>query len=803
MSMLANHNAISAGGYTIQRSLRFRGSATAYLSRTMGSPTSQNVWTYSTWIKISSPSAYLYILNSASTNPGENCYIFNGQLYYTANVSGGTSGVQKISAAVFRDPSAWYHIVIQKNASANSGLGFVKIWVNNQEITSWSTNAYFGTQSLTPNYINVSGTVNYINYVNSAASDCYLAEVNFIDGQALTPSSFGQTDVLTGVWTAKKYTGTYGNNGFYLPFTDTSSTTNLVKDSSGNGNNWTPNNISLTAGVTYDSMIDSPTLGAAGTQPVGNYAVLNPLSKRLTNLTLSDANLTGAFGVSGQNSTALSTLSVSSGKWYFEAVSTNGSGMMVGIVQNNAANMNTVATTAAYVGVMPTGYGYYADSNKYNNGVGTAYGATFTTNDIIGTAFDADAGTLVFYKNGVSQGTAFTGITGEYFLAISGGSGVSQSINFGQRPFSYTPPTGFKSLCTTNLPDSTIVKGNQYMDAVLWTGNDVNNRVISGLNLSPDLAWIKCRSTAHDHNLTDIVRGTSKTLASNQTAAEVTNVNGAVSSFDTSSITLTQGSSGFAEVNNTSKTYVAWLWDAGSSTVTNTSGSISSQVRANTTAGVSIVTYTGTGANATVGHGLGVAPKMVIVKRRDNGIGATNWYVYHSGVNGGVNPQQYNLKLNLTNAQAGLTAIWNDTAPTSTVFTVGTNTEVNGSSGTFVAYCFAEIAGFSKFTSYTGNGSTDGVFVYLGFRPKYIMLKRSDAAGPNWQTYDTSRSPYNATTAVLYPNLSNAEANWTNGLDILSNGFKIRESNTDINASGGTYIVAAWAENPFKNSLAR
>jgi len=233
----------------------------------------------------------------------------------------------------------------------------------------------------------------------------------------------------------------------------------------------------------------------------------------------------------------------------------------------------------------------------------------------------------------------------------------------------------------------------------------------------------------------------------------------------------------------------------------NFAGSIASTVSANTTAGFSIVTYTGTGSNATVGHGLGVAPAMVIIKRRDNGSGATNWRVYQQEINGGVNPAQYYLSLNSNAAQAGLSAMFNDTPPTSTVFNIGTHVSVNGSGGTLVAYCFAEVEGYSKFDKYTGNGSTDGPFVYTGFRPSWIMMKDTDTG--DWLIYDTSRNLYNLSGSYLQSNNNDAEGTESNGIDILSNGFKQRNTFSNLNSSGNTYIYMAFAENPFKNSNAR
>jgi len=337
----------------------------------------------------------------------------------------------------------------------------------------------------------------------------------------------------------------------------------------------------------------------------------------------------------------------------------------------------------------------------------------------------------------------------------------------------------------------TISNGSKYMQAVTYTGTGATQTITVGFQ--PDLVWIKSRSAATDHKLTDSVRGVTKALISDTTGAETTDTNG-VTAFTSTGFTL-----GSDSVYNTNgATYVAWCWQAGQgSSSSNTSGSITSTVSVNTTAGFSVVTYTGNATTgATVGHGLGVKPAMVILKTRAGGI--EGWPVWQKS----LASESYFLRLNETSATyTSLSNRW--TAFSSTTITLGNNTETNGSGYTYVAYCWAEIAGFSKFGSYTANASTDGPFIYTGFRPKYILIKGS-VAGNNWVTLDTSRSTYNQVAAYLLPNVSNAEGTAGDYIDILSNGFKIRDSGSDVNySSGATYIYMAFAENPFKNALAR
>jgi len=329
------------------------------------------------------------------------------------------------------------------------------------------------------------------------------------------------------------------------------------------------------------------------------------------------------------------------------------------------------------------------------------------------------------------------------------------------------------------------------MAATLYTGNGGTQAVANttnGVQFQPDLVWVKSRSAAYSNWLNDSVRGAGTSLSSNLTDAD-TNYTAYFTSFATNGFNLAGGSNAF---NSNGTTYVGWQWKAGGTAVSNTSGTITSQVSANTTAGFSVVTYTGTGANATVGHGLGVAPSMVICKSR----GVSDWAVYHI-----VTTAAGVLWLNLTNAYGVYSAAWNSTAPTSSVFSVGTADATNKVSTGTVAYCFAAVAGYSAFGSYTGNGSTDGPFVYLGFRPRFVLVKNTGGAS-QWYLYDSSRDTYNIATNGLFPSSAQAETSiaW---VDFLSNGFKVRATSTDFNGSGTTYIYACFAENPFKYANAR
>ena len=330
---------------------------------------------------------------------------------------------------------------------------------------------------------------------------------------------------------------------------------------------------------------------------------------------------------------------------------------------------------------------------------------------------------------------------------------------------------------------TTIKKPSDYFNTVLYTGTG-SSLAVTGVGFQPDWLWIKNRSTANENIVFDSVRGVEKRLLTDGTQAELTTTNH-LSSFDSDGFTV-PGLTG--NTGGSSDNYVAWNWLAdNTSGSSNTDGSITSNVSANTTSGFSIVSYTGTGSNATVGHGLGVAPKFIIVKSRSS---AFSWGVQTSTGAG------FEMNLNNTEAQTATSVYWNSTDPTSSVFSVGTNAATNNSGDNYIAYVFAPIKGFSKFGSYTGNGNADGTFVYTGFKPAFVIMKRYDTAD-NWVLQDNTRDPYNPSDTRLFPDDSGADSTNSNyNMDFLSNGFKLKNTNTNSNASGGNYIYMAFAEEP-------
>ena len=786
----------ASGGYNLENSLRFRSSAGAYLNRTPATAGNRKTFTISLWMKGSLESSPALFQARESSSTGQPHFVLmgsNGSLYILDQ----SPTIQIITTAVFRDPSAWYHVVVAIDTTEAIAADRAKIYVNGDKIESFNTLNTFPLNYDTA----VNNTVRHLvgaRMPNSSTAlvtylDGYLTEVNFVDGQALTPSDFGEYNEDTGVWQPIKYTSTYGTNGFYLKGRGT--------DNSGNGNNWTENNFNTTnsALTTYDIMTDVPTLTNEDT---ANYCTLNPLNALIVApYGVLDANLTytshnAVWRASG------ATIYPTTGKWYYEGFfGTLGSGSYLGIGLKIPGLVG-----AEYVGQTANSWGILGNNTflaTYTGNVATNnVSVTITTSTAVQVAVDFDAGKMWFgYNNNwLASGNPSTGANPTYTFTpntqlqpILCAHNCTTYINFGQRPFAYTPPTGYLKLNTFNLPDSSIVDGSENFNTVLYTGNGTSQS-ITGVNFQPDWLWLKSRSNVASHGLFDVSRvisGVPAILSTNTFSAENT-ADTYISSFDSDGFSVNSNTSG----NGSGQTYVSWNWKAGGAAVSNTDGTITSQVSANPTAGFSVVTYSGAGANATVGHGLGVAPSMVILKNRTGiGLGVT----YHSG----MISASYWMGLGLSQAQ-GITTFWNDTAPSSSVFSLGgNNVNTNSSSHNYVAYCFAEVEGYSKMGNYTGNGSTDGPFIYTGFRPAWILIKRADAAG-HWYVLDSARSGFNLTNAMLAPNLSAAEFSTTeNNEDFLSNGFKLRTSNVESNANGATYIYTAFAENPFKNSLAR
>ena len=810
MSLIQGNLAKSAAGdfysHPIEQSLRFNDDDSAYLSRTPASAGNRKTWTWSGWVKRGNIDVgYVLFSDNKLSNFGGIRIHSNG--FLRLNFGTSASNYYADTAMLFRDTSAWYHIVCVADTSNATSTDRLRVYVNGVRQT---LSGDFPSQNFESDLNSVISHSIGINtsYPSELLSDGYMAEVHFIDGTALDASSFGETK--SGVWIPKAYAGSYGTNGFYLDFGNSGS---IGADVSGNGNNFTANNLAAT-----DVVLDSPT---------NNFCTLNPANP--TNCILGEGNL--KTGISnGSLYSVGSTFTVgSSQKWYWETciVTDPSNGYpeigLLPITRSNLDNNAMFSQDSSGTFTFETTLGHLSLN-------GTFRAATYTAaslNDVMMFAYDASTRRIWIGLNGTwfnsgnpSAGTGYLGTLNndwgdDLCVTANGYTAGRQTLNFGQDSsfagvktaqgntdangygdFYYAPPTGYLALCTANLevPDAMNPaldnSPQDYFNTVLYTGNG-SSQSITGVGLQPSWTWIKRRDSAAYHHIYDAIRGGTKVLYSNATDSEQTSAGG-LTSFDSDGFSI----GNHASVNTSGGSYVAWNWKANGSGVSNTDGSITSTVSANTDAGFSIVSWVGTEATATVGHGLNSAPEMIIVKDRDT---AYNWVVYSESI-GNTNY----LRLNTTDASATYN-MWNNTSPTSSVFSLSGYDWVNNLNDDMIAYCFHSVEGFSKFGSYTGNGSTDGTFVYTGFRPAFLLIKRTDGGTNNWVIYDKERDPYNYVDDRLYPNLSSAESGGgaSYSYDFLSNGFKLRSIGSEHNISGGTYIYMAFAENPFKYSTAR
>jgi hypothetical protein len=797
MSGLTGNNILAGSsgqvsGYEIEQSLRFEDGDSPYLTRQYSSAGNRKTYTLSCWVKRGALGDKRIFGADGSSN-----FAWVLQFDSSDKISVGAYNVgyvyQVVTTAVYRDVGAWYHIVVSTDTTQATASDRIKIYVNGEQETAFDTASYPSLNLDTSINDNTASRPHGIGYIPGSGGDYdgYLAELNVIDGQALDASNFGETDLLTNQWIPKKYVGTYGTNGFYLNFSNSAS---LGADSSGNGNNFTPTNLAAT-----DQVLDSPT---------NNFATLNPLWSTSGGV-FSEGNLKSSLTADS----VTGSIANLSGKYYYECYALSSSGLYIGISDDTLfLDDSSFTYNQVYVYIGNNGY-------KGGNGSAVAYGSTYTTGDIIGVAYDLNSGSITFYKNGISQGTAFSsGFAGAYRPFIHGASTSNIVANFGQDSsfagnktaqnntdsngkgdFYYAPPSGYLALCEDNLPDPSIALPGDHFNTVLYTGDGSASNSITGVGFQPDLSWFKVRSTTYDHQLHDAVRGAGNAIYSNLTNAE--GALGTVSSFDSDGFTV--DASSYIGTNASGQTFVAWNWKAdNTSGSSNTDGTITSTVSANPTAGFSIVKFVNaSGTNQeTVGHGLSQSPDLIISKNLDTNV--NNWAVFHSSV---CDTTSKFIQLNTTNAITTYSTVWGASLPTASVFGV-TGGGIAAASANVIAYCFHEVEGYSKIGSYTGNGNADGTFVYTGFRPAFVMFKRTNSTGV-WGMYDNKRPGYNEVNNVLQAQSSASELTYPSDpnvrFDIVSNGFKFRNGSGSQNASGGTYIYMAFAESPFKTSNAR
>ena len=753
----------------ISNSCIFNGTTNNYLSRTPSSNGSGTTLTFSCWVKRGLLGLRDILYNGNITSNSEHLHFdANNKLnYYEAG--GGARKWNYVTTRTFEDTSKWYHIYVRRDTTDSTAADRIQIYVDGERITAYDTETQpalnatgYWNQTTYGHYLGTTGSASYIRGIG------YLAEINMVDGSNPAISTFGLTDTSTGRWIPKSLTGiTYGTNGFRLQFGSPSA---IGDDTSGNNNDWSVNDL-----VASDLTTDSPTQ---------NFSTLESASSG--SMTLSEGNLRYTTASASNWESVYNDKTIDSGKWYFELTckTTTAYDVQPGVILESVLSTNK----NQLMGYSDGSVGYNMDGSQntlYYGNSGNNYVVQAATQvdagDIVGVAYDADTGAMWFAKNntwvnnGSGVGNPSTGANPTWVQGSFAGkkvrfgfstynSGASSEVNFGQRSFTYTPPTDFKKLQQDNLPST--------------------DKGITGL------VWIKDRDNALNWNSYDSNNGIFRRLVLNNTES-ILATQGGVTRFLKGGVAV--GDTG--NVNNSGATHVSYNWVANNgTTVTNNDGSQTSTVQANTTAGFSVVTYAGTSSGtATIGHGLSSAPQWMIIKNlTDN---TRNWFIYHHRFHSST-PQNYYAMFTTAAPQTG--DVFNNTAPTSSVFSIqdAGSLNTNGSGKNYVAYCWHEVDGFSKFGKYTGTGSNPGPFIYTGFKVRWLLHKSNN--GASWYLYDSVTQPHNPVLFPIFPDTGAATSSNIQGIDFLSNGFKLQQGNGyGANYPGVDTYYMAFAEHPF------
>ena len=779
--------------YLINHSMRLNGT-NAYLSKTnFGSSDNTSKRTFSTWIKYCNDvtaASYTHIVSAGASNIDGFGFNQSETLQFLRLGTSTHNGTANI-----RDVSGWYHFMFTWDHTAGNWY----IYINGQQDATGSTSGALTKMGQSGQTNTIGKRSNQATYIHG-----YLADTVFLDGVIKPVSDFGETK--ESIWIPKDVSDTlslsdFGTNGYYLNYADSS---DLGKDVSGKGNHWTSNNLAA-----EDQVPDSPT---------NNFATMNAVDDSSMNYSEGNLRPTPASDYKATRGTiGIPT----SGKWYFEArVITGGGGNVQDQMIGVATSSNVLEGTSPYPQAFTFGVGYVGSGQI--NRAGSANQTSLTAlsaGTIVGVAVDVDNNQVQFYLNGSAEGTAkqLVSTSEPNFPMFVGATNRSSQFNFGQDStfagaisaggnadangngdFAYAPPSDHLALCTSNLSDPAIDPNSEenptdHFNTVLYTGDGQTTKNVT-VGFEPDFTWIKSRSTTGHHSLIDSVRG-DIAINSNQAIAEYAETPFNSNSNGTNDVPYYNNA---YSMNTNSTTYVAWNWLGGGAASTNNNGAIQSSVSANTKAGFSIVSYTGTGSASTVGHGLTQAPELILVKNRDDA--TKNWNVYATILG--------NNYLELNNSIVTFTGAnyFNNTLSTNTVFSVGSLGSTNGNGNGMIAYWFHSVDGFSKVGRYISNNSADGPFSYTGFRPAFLLIKRTQSASANWLIYDDKRDTYNQMQFALFPNTDAAE--YTSNLlhvDFLSNGFKIRNATYgETNAPAGhVYLYMAFAKQPFKYANAR
>ena len=802
----------NAGTYKIDNSLWLDGSSN-YLYRTPSSGSASQQYTLSIWFKRGTFSEqYLFMQGPDASNL--DVIEFTGDHRLQIRWYPNTVAADLITTQVFLDPTAWQHLVISVDTTLGAAGNRIKIYVNGVRVTAFDTQSNPSINATSHIGDNSQMTIGRKTPGTTWYYPGYLAEYIFLDGYAGTATDFGGWD-SNGNWLpvdpTTVVTNNKGTNGFHLDFADPSAPGN---DVSGNNNDFAVGGTIATTQTTTDS----PTNTSGDNE--GNYITFSPIDKN-SNMTITNGNLTVANTGAAAFHGAIATQRIpNSGKYYFEVTlpSSTLSNQYIGVVnETNKWDFVTAADGSTSAGF----YGFYpitGTSSKVDNGSTSSYGGSIATSSVLGFCIDkdndemyvSDDGTFLASSNPVTRANPMlSSLPDNLYVAMSAHNSTSITFNFGETAFAGTIPTGYVRLNTAELSAPTVTDPRAYWSNSLYYGTAQNRSVrqcfdSTGTAWTPDFVWIKGRSHAGEHVLLDSVRGVTKVLTPDSNAAEFTDTK-SLTSFDEGGFTLGLGDDR-NDSNDDGKTYVAWCMKAGGAASSNGNGSITSSVSAADHGGFSIATWTGNGsAGATIGHGLSRKPAMGIFRRLSL---AQDWAVYHDGLDASAPEDKY-VNLNLTNDVQDATWL-NDTAPTTSVWTLGTSGYVNTSSETFVGYFFARTPGLIGIGTYTGNNSTDGPFVVVddgatGFRPAFLIIKEySGSNNGMWFMRDSARSPYNSTDLDLYANSTDEEYTDSNSdIDFTANGFKIRANAGGYNESGAKNLYIAFADQPFNLAKAR
>ena len=809
--------------YQIERSLMLNDNDQTYLTFTPAAQGNRRKYTISWWMKHNTAGYepedgedhYLFSARRGSNNPQTDIN-FKGNRLCFEGVTGGSYEYSVATERRFRDVGCWYHFVIQFDTTQGTAANRIKVWVNGQQETDFTGNnvglsypsqdfqTAFGTNEAEMNIGRTFYGENASNY------DGYIAELHYIDDNTVAPTEFGEYDD-NNVWIPKEYGGTYGSSdvGFYLKFTDDSNTTatTMGKDYSGNSNNWTPNNFN-----THDISADTPT---------NNFCTMNINDKSDSTLITTEY---GGRRVECRHGfrTIRGTFGVTSGKWYWEARLEDWGSSFIGItsVEEDIDGNTRGAETDQSAQIRQNNGDMRSNGNNFN------YGNSQSNGDVLGFALDMDNGKFYVSENGTFYNSgnpanqtnpAVTGLTKRICPAAAPYDNKECYYNFGaddtfngnetsqgntdgngNGKFRYAPPSGFLALCSKNLPEPTIPEGAKHFKAFQYTGNGSDDRDITGLDFQPDFVWIKARDANKIHQLYDAVRGAGKSMYSNHNFSEGTDTG--LKAFNSDGFRVGTNTN----TNNNGTKYVAWCWNAGGSTVSDSTGSITVNRRTSASCGFSIISYSGNNnSGATIAHGLGTAPKMLVVKSRSQNRGwNTLWDVGGSG----AGPTKY-VQWQQDHQPVDNSAWWNDTSPSSSVITLGNDNDVNDSSQNYICYAWTPVEGYQAIGRYVGNGSSQGTFINTGFRPAFLFIRRLDSTG-NWILLDEARNASDSNGNGLEKRLraesSDPESTAYVVAFLFSNGFQLQDMyDGSWNANGGNFAYLAIARHPYKFSNAR